>query len=386
MGETHLLEKRDWDLTIDINVRGLVNVIRSAYPRLIAQGYGHLVNTASVAGLIGSPFLSVYVGTKHFVVGVSKSMRIEAAQHGVRVSALCPGAVKTPLLTGGSIGRSIYEMSEARKLAWWERFRPGDVDVFAKQTLDAVAKNEAVIVLPKHNRIGVALFRMVPGLEEKVVSKLYAKTLADFPEMRAPKKPAAAAAVVAQGHTPARPSTGERATTSAAPGLGQPRPKTLKSLPRTAPRRDCGRCQATGSFGPSYLPRSRRRSSSTCVRSRRTASGRPVRASLASTAITQCSSNDRRSDHPALVEERAVVDDRRAEVLVAADVGRLALEDRHRDGAEQIGVERHLLVRRQPLLRATMGSKRMPGMPRPTLIGRMSSSVGADRRSDLVGE
>ena len=194
MGETHLLEKRDWDLTIDINVRGLVNVIHAAYPRLVTQGYGHLVNTASVAGLIGSPFLSAYVGTKHFVVGVSKSMRIEAAEHGVRVSALCPGVVRTPLLTGGSIGRTLYEMSDARKLAWWERLRPGNVDVFAKQTLDAVAKNEGVIILPKHNRVGVALFRMIPGLEEKIVFKLYAKTLADFPEMRAPKKSVTAAA------------------------------------------------------------------------------------------------------------------------------------------------------------------------------------------------
>ena len=210
MGETHLLEKRDWDLTIDVNVRGLVNVIRATYPRLIAQGYGHLVNTASVAGLIGSPFLSAYVGTKHFVVGVSKSMRIEAAEHGVRVSALCPGAVKTPLLTGGSIGRTLYAMSDARKLAWWERFRPGNVEVFAKQTLDAVAKNEGIIILPKHNRIGVALFRLVPGLEEVIVAKLYAKTLADFPEMRAPNKPvtADAAPPLARSSTsPTDPST-----------------------------------------------------------------------------------------------------------------------------------------------------------------------------------
>lgn len=198
MGETHLLEKRDWDLTIDINVRGLVNVIRSAYPRLVTQGYGHLVNTASVAGLIGSPFISVYVGTKHFVVGLSKSMRVEAARRGVRVSALCPGAVKTPLLTGGSIGRSIYEMSEERKLAWWARFRPGDVNLFAKQTADAVAKNEAVIVLPKHNRIGVALFKLVPGLEEKITSRIYAATLKEFPEMgtTATKKPEARAPVI----------------------------------------------------------------------------------------------------------------------------------------------------------------------------------------------
>jgi short-subunit dehydrogenase len=140
-----------------------------------------------MAGLVGSPFLSVYVATKHFVVGLSKSMRVEAAPHGVRVSALCPGAVKTPLLTGGSIGRSIYEMSDERKLAWWARFHPGDVTVFATQALDEIAQNHSIIVLPKHNRVGVALFRLVPGLEEKVAGKIFAKTLKDFPEMTRPR-------------------------------------------------------------------------------------------------------------------------------------------------------------------------------------------------------
>ena len=51
MGETHLLEERDWELMLDINIRGVVNVIRAVYPRLLAQGYGHLVNTASMAGI-----------------------------------------------------------------------------------------------------------------------------------------------------------------------------------------------------------------------------------------------------------------------------------------------------------------------------------------------
>jgi len=188
MGETHHLEERDWDLTIDVNLHGVVNVVRSVYPRLIAQGYGHLVNTASVAGLIGSPFLSVYAATKHKKVGLSKSMRIEAAPHGVRVTALCPGAIRTPILTGGAQGRSIYEMSDARKLSWWERFRPGDVNVFAKETMDLVAKNEGLIILPRHNRVGVTLFRMFPALEEIVGKKIHQKTLAMYPEMRAPTK------------------------------------------------------------------------------------------------------------------------------------------------------------------------------------------------------
>lgn len=189
MGETHLLEKRDWDLMLDINLHGFVNVIRSAYPRLVEQGFGHMINTASMAGLVGPPFLSVYGGTKHFVVGISKAMRVEAARFGVRVTALCPGAVKTPILTGGAIGRSIYEMTDERKLAWWKRFRPGDVDVFAKETLDLVAKNEGVIVLPKHNRIGLRLFRMFPKLEEIIGAKIHAKTLAEFPEMNLSKRP-----------------------------------------------------------------------------------------------------------------------------------------------------------------------------------------------------
>ena len=188
MGETHLLEPRDWDLTIDVNLQGVVNVIRSVYPRLIAQGYGHLVNTASVAGLIGSPFLSVYVATKHAVVGLSKSMRIEAAPHGVRVTALCPGAIRTPILTGGAQGRSIYEMSDARKLSWWERFRPGDVNVFAKETMDLVAKNKGVIILPRHNLAGVTLFRMFPALEEVILKKIHHKTLELYPEMKVPAR------------------------------------------------------------------------------------------------------------------------------------------------------------------------------------------------------
>ena len=198
MGETHLLEKRDWDLTIDINVRGVVNVIRSAYPRLVAQGYGHLVNTASMAGLIGSPFLSVYVGYEAL-----RRRRVEVDAHRGSTSTACasrrsaPAPCRTPLLTGGSIGRSIYEMSDARKLSWWERFRPGDVDVFAKETLDAVAKNEAdhrAAEAQSHRRARSSAWS--PGSRRRSSRRSTRRPLADFPEMRAPKERPAPAATV----------------------------------------------------------------------------------------------------------------------------------------------------------------------------------------------
>jgi NAD(P)-dependent dehydrogenase (short-subunit alcohol dehydrogenase family) len=181
MGETHLLQKREWDLLIDVNIRGVANVVRAFYPRLVEQGFGHVVNTASCAGLMCTPFLSVYSATKHAVVGLSKAMRVEAARFGVRVSALCPGVVRTPLLSGGAIGGTVYDLSDEQQIAFWERMKPGEVTSFARNTLDAVAKNEGIIVFPKHNRTPLALFRLLPMLEETIFAKLHQKTLRDFP-------------------------------------------------------------------------------------------------------------------------------------------------------------------------------------------------------------
>ena len=184
-GEAHLCEARDWNFLIDVNLRGVVNVVRAAYGRMIAQGYGHLVNTASVAGLMTTPFLAAYAATKHAVVGMSKAMRVEAARYGVRVSALCPGAIRTPLLQGGAFGRTVYDLSPERMLAWWERVPPGpmNVDAFATQAVDAIARNERLIVLPRANASFLRMLRLFPSLEEKVAQKLYAKTFRDFPEV-----------------------------------------------------------------------------------------------------------------------------------------------------------------------------------------------------------
>jgi NAD(P)-dependent dehydrogenase (short-subunit alcohol dehydrogenase family) len=187
-GEAHLYEARDWDFSIDLNIRGVVNVVRASYPRMIAQGHGHIVNTASVAGLMTTPFLSAYAMTKHAVVGLSKAMRVEGARYGVRVSALCPGAIRTPLLGGGAHGRTVYDLPPARMLEWWERMRPMDVDVFARKTVDEIAKNTPIIVLPKANRSFLRLFKFFPWMEEKIATKLYEKTFADFPEVARGKK------------------------------------------------------------------------------------------------------------------------------------------------------------------------------------------------------
>lgn len=183
MGEANLMQRKEWDQLIDVNVRGVTNTVAAAYPRMVKQGYGHFIGTASVAGLMGTPFLAGYSMSKFAVVGLMKAMRIEGVRHGVRVTALCPGAIRTPILTGGAFGKTLYEMTDERKLAWWSKTRPGEVDVFAHEVLEQLAKNKGVIVLPKHNRIMLELFRLVPGLEEKTLGKMLGRTLKDFPEM-----------------------------------------------------------------------------------------------------------------------------------------------------------------------------------------------------------
>lgn len=89
----------DWSRLIDVNLRGVVHGVHFAYPIMCEQGFGHIVNTASVAGIAPTPAEGAYAATKHAVVGLSTALRIEAATHGVGVSVVCPGGVDTPILS-----------------------------------------------------------------------------------------------------------------------------------------------------------------------------------------------------------------------------------------------------------------------------------------------
>jgi NAD(P)-dependent dehydrogenase (short-subunit alcohol dehydrogenase family) len=91
----------DWDWVIDVCLRGVVNGVRSFVPRMLAHGGpAHVVNTASMGGLLTSPFLGPYAAAKHAVVGLSKGLRAELAGTEVGVSVVCPGMVRTPILEG----------------------------------------------------------------------------------------------------------------------------------------------------------------------------------------------------------------------------------------------------------------------------------------------
>jgi NAD(P)-dependent dehydrogenase (short-subunit alcohol dehydrogenase family) len=164
-GEMSGYQRRDWDDVIDVNLRGVVYGIQTIYPRMVAQGAGHIINTASMAGLIAAIGQGAYTTTKHAVVGLSKALRAEGSLHGVRVSVLCPGVIRTPILSYGKYGRVGFEGVTPEKMnKLWERTFPMDVDVFARRALGAIACGKAIIVLPRWWKIAWYLERISPWL------------------------------------------------------------------------------------------------------------------------------------------------------------------------------------------------------------------------------
>jgi NAD(P)-dependent dehydrogenase (short-subunit alcohol dehydrogenase family) len=182
-GATHELSAAHWDRIIDINLRGVVNGVRAAYPRMIDQGHGHIVNTASGAGLAAPPFVTPYATTKYAVVGLSSSLRPEAALHGVRVSVLCPGSIDTPILDRGpdpDLPATASATVTAREYLAALKQKPTAADRFARGALRQVARNRAIIVVPRRAKSLWYLQRTSPALMGVVAGALARKVQRDL--------------------------------------------------------------------------------------------------------------------------------------------------------------------------------------------------------------
>jgi len=184
-GDMASYEMRDWDDVFDVNLRGVAHGIQAVYPVMRAQGSGHIVNTASAAGLLPAPNAGSYAATKHAVVGISKALRIEAREYGIRVSALCPGVIRTPILRAGEFGRTnLNAEGEQKMMAFWERLRPMDPRAFARKTLREVARNVPIIIVPSWWKVLWWVERLSPALSSWLWQKTYDRMRAELAQHR----------------------------------------------------------------------------------------------------------------------------------------------------------------------------------------------------------
>jgi NAD(P)-dependent dehydrogenase (short-subunit alcohol dehydrogenase family) len=164
-GPVNRLNIEDWNKIVNVNLCGVINGIQAAYPIMIKQGFGHIINTASMAGFMVGPGNAPYTTTKYAVVGLSKSLRAEAAQMGIRVSVICPGVVRTPILEGGGkYGKILLDVPPKELQRMLERLRPMSPNLFAKKVLKSVAKNKAIIIVPSWWKVIWWINRLSPSL------------------------------------------------------------------------------------------------------------------------------------------------------------------------------------------------------------------------------
>jgi NAD(P)-dependent dehydrogenase (short-subunit alcohol dehydrogenase family) len=172
-------EENDWEWAIAVNLWGVIHGIRAFVPRLVAQGTGHLVNTASMAGVSVGPGLGPYVASKHAVVALTEALAAELAlaAPGVGVTVVCPGQVTTNIFNAernrpAELSVTPHEMTEA-DLA-------GTVEWMAGVSGDNITPAEAAAIVVagiEADRLHVAPNGSAVGVKAWVE-----RLLADFPD------------------------------------------------------------------------------------------------------------------------------------------------------------------------------------------------------------
>lgn len=150
----------DWRNVLNTNLMGVVHGVASAYPLMVQQGFGHIINTASIEGLVPYPATVSYVASKFGVVGLSNSLRIEGRDLGVKVSVVCPGYIKTPIFETSKM----IKIDREKVLAELPDRLGITPQECARVILKGVERNKAIIVVTAMAKFLWLLQRISPNL------------------------------------------------------------------------------------------------------------------------------------------------------------------------------------------------------------------------------
>jgi NAD(P)-dependent dehydrogenase (short-subunit alcohol dehydrogenase family) len=164
-----------WKRVLDINLYGVIHGVLAAYPIMVRQGSGHIVNTASGYGLTPGPGVAPYIASKFAVVGLSEALRIEAADLGVSVSTVCPGFIETAILEQRPDDRIDTKRFFARLPT-----KPITAEDAAQRALAGVARREAIIAFPGYVKVLTGLYRFAP----RIFSLLQKRTVKQIRALR----------------------------------------------------------------------------------------------------------------------------------------------------------------------------------------------------------
>lgn len=158
-GEVRDTTLDQWRTVLDVNVNGVIHGIHAAYPIMVKQGRGHIVNTASLAGLVIAPTMAPYAASKYAVVGLSRALRAEGEALGVKVTALCPGFIDTAVYEN-SITAGMHPQAVRTSVP----FPIVPLGVAVRQLIEGVERNRELVVLPRLARRIWWITRIAPWL------------------------------------------------------------------------------------------------------------------------------------------------------------------------------------------------------------------------------
>ncbi len=174
-GEARDLHLTQWRKAIDINLMGVVHGIEIVYPKMVKQGFGQIVNISSMAGLAPIPLISPYVTSKYALVGLSRSLRMEAKDLGIKVNLVCPGRLDTSIFDHSEI-----VCADKKKLQQKVPINAMPLSKAVLKIMKGMVANRSIIIFPGYVRWLWIMDRYFPF----ILRPFYRYSLKQFRKLR----------------------------------------------------------------------------------------------------------------------------------------------------------------------------------------------------------